>query len=190
MIGNRVGVGKAVFDFGAITTVDINSQKVFEEVAFSWAKRFTIPASANPGETVVDIVIDATGVDVNKSVVVLPIGLTAFGAGPIDVDFYFDPAYTGGTEWGCTNRDNESLETCNTKVVYAPTLSDDGTLLPPEFFIPSDGVPATAQLGGQTKEDIIFKARKNGPYMLRFKNRENSEALAHFAMTIFEAGKV
>lgn len=189
MIGNGIQIG--TFDFGAQTVVDINSQKVFEGVAFSWAKRFTVPASATPGATTIDIIIDPTAIPEEKSLIVLPIGLTAFGAGPIDVDFYFGAIYDDqtGDEWDCFNRDNESTNECNTKLFLAPTISNIGTLLAPEFFIPSDGTPAVAQLGGQSKDDLIFKARKDGNYMLRFKNRENTDALAHLAMTIFEVGK-
>ncbi len=82
-VGNAVGnLVKAYFEFGAITTVDINSQKVFRDAAFSWSKRFTIGAEAT-----VDIVIDPQAI-APKIGVVLPVTFRAFGAGPINIDFY------------------------------------------------------------------------------------------------------
>lgn len=182
IIGNAPNIGAALFEFGGITTVDINSQKVFRDVVFSWSKRFTVPSSG-----VVDIVIDPTAIPSEKTTVVLPVSFTGFGAGPINVDFYFgtdsDP---DGTLWDGGNRDNRSLTAPDTVIRLNPTINSTGVKTPFEFMIPSDGVPAVASFGGQAKDDLIFIARKDGKYMFRLTNTEANPAQCLFSITIFE----
>lgn len=183
VIGNAPNAAAFGFEFRAITTVDINSQKVFRDAAFSWSKRFSIGASAT-----VDIVIDPTGIPSNKIGVVLPVSFLAFGAGPINVDLYFGTdADEDGTLWTGGNRDNRSSTTPDTEIRLSPTINSVGTKTPFEFMIPSDGVPAVSSFGGQAKDDLIFIPRTDGKYMFRLVNLEASVASCVFAMSIFEA---
>lgn len=187
VIGNMPSVSAFGFEFGAVTTVDINSQKVFRDVAFSWSKRFVIPSSA-VGGGVIDIVVDPTGVAAGVTLVVLPVSFTAFGAGPVNIDFYFGTiADADGTPFPSGNRDNRSDTTSNVIVQSNPTINDPGVKTPFEFMIPSDGVPAVASFGGQTKDDLIFIARCDGKYMFRLTNTEANPASCVFAMTVFQA---
>ena len=183
VIGNAPTIAAFGFEFGAITTVDINSQKVFRDAAFSWSKRFTIGASG-----AVNIIIDPQAI-APKIGVVLPVSFSAFGAGPINIDLYFGSVFTAatGTIWTGGNRDNRSSTTPNTIVTFDPTVTDDGAKTPFEFMVPSDGVPAIASFGGQTKDDLIFIPRLDGKYMFRLINTEANVANCVFAMTIFEA---
>lgn len=180
MIGNAEGIGN--FEFDAIATVDINSQKVFRDVAFSWSKRFSIAGLAT-----VDIVIDPQAI-APKIGVVLPITFKAIGAGPINIDFYFGTdSDDDGTLWSGGNRDNRSSTPTNTVVRLSPTINSDGTRLPFEFLLMSNGTAAVATVGGEAKDDLIFIPRLDGKYMFRLINTENAVAQCSFAMTIFEA---
>lgn len=183
-IGSPCGnIPKAYFEFGAVTTVDINTEKIFRDVAFSWSRRFDLPGSG-----VVDIVMDPAAVPAGKTIVVLPVTFTGFGAGPINVDLYFGTNYDpDGTEWIGSNRDNRSLVMPGTTVRLNPTINSAGVKTPFEFMIPSNGVAANASVGGQTKGDLIFIARDDGAYMFRLTNTSGTAARCTFAMTIFEA---
>jgi len=185
IIGNAPTISAYGFEFGAITTVDINSQKVFRDVVFSWAKRFSLAASGT-----VDIVINPIGVLNDKLLVVLPISFTAIGAGPVNVDLYAGvDSDEDGTLWAGGNRDFRSSTQPDTTVRLGPTINDVGTKSPFEFLIPSDGVPATATVGGQTKDDLIFIARTDIKYMFRLVNTEANVANCAFALSVFEVSE-
>lgn len=182
IIGN--GKNPAEFEFGAFTTVDINSQKVFEGIAFGITKRFPIPAS--PG--VVNIVFDGTAVTSDR-LVLLPAAFKAYGAGPIYVDVYFGGNYgTDGDEIECFNRDGESANGCNVDVRLNPTITTDGTKTPLEFVIHSNGVPATASLGGEVIDSFITLLKKDGKYLIRLSNQDTTDAAdGWIGLNFFEA---
>lgn len=178
-MGNAHGLGN--FEYGGHTVVDMANQKVFRGVAWSWTRRFSIGASG-----VYNICIDPTGIDPGKTSIVLPTSFIAFGAGPINVDLYFGTAYSGGTAWPGANRDNRITTTPKTVVYGGAAVTTPGVKTPFEFMIPSDGVPATASLGGQAKDDLIFIARNDGIYRWELTNTEANVASCVFAMTLFE----
>jgi len=185
IIGNAPTISVYGFEFGAITTVDINSQKVFRDVVFSWSKRFNIAASGT-----IDIVINPTGIPSDKTLVMLPITFTAIGAGPINIDMYAGvDSDEDGTLWAGGNRDFRSSTQPDTTVRLNPSINDVGTKAPFEFLIPSDGVPATATVGGQTKADLIFIARTDIKYLFRLVNTEANIANCVFAMNLFEVSE-
>lgn len=181
MIGNGVRIG--TFDYGAQTTVNINDQKVFEGAAFTWGRRFSIPKNDS-----VVIVIDPTAAASNKVHVVLPIALSAFGAGPVNVDIYKGvDADDDGAVWGALNRDFRIIPNPETVVRFEPTINADGTLLPVNFFIPSNGISATAKAGGESRENEIFISDTTTKYMFRLSNLDTVDAaLCYFSMTLFE----
>lgn len=184
MIGNRVGIGNAVFPFRAVTTVDINSQKVFEGVAFGLTKRVTYTAA-----TLTNITFDAQAVTKDR-VVLLPISFKAFGAGPINIDVYFGGDYSdNGTQVGCFNRDGENSNTCDSIVRLNPTINTKGTKLPLEFVILSNGTPAVASLGGDVIDDFITLLRKDGKYLIELDNTDSVDAVGWFGMNFFEVDK-
>jgi hypothetical protein len=181
-LGQSAGkLSKAYFPFGALTTVDINSQKVFQGVSFGATKRFSVGSSA-----VVDIVFDPTAVT-SEYLVLLPISFKAFGAGPINIDVYFGGTYgNDGTLIPCYNRDNNSVTMCNSVLRLAPTITTVGTKLPIEFTIFSDGIPATATLGGEVNGDFVTLLRKDGKYLIRLTNTEANAAVAWMGLNWFE----
>ena len=183
-IGNALGnLAKTYFEFGAQTTVDINSEKVFRDMSFAWSKRFALV-----GLDSADIIIDPTGIPAGKIFVILPIAFVAVGAGPIFIDTYAGTDANGdGTLWSGTNRDNRSSTTPDTVIRLNPTINDDGILLPSELMIPSNGTAAVASFGGQSKDDQIIIGRTDIKYMFRLTNQENVVANCSFAMTAFEA---
>jgi len=172
----------AMFKFGAVTTVDINSEKVFEEIAFGIARRFNISASGDYW-----IILDTTGVSLEKEIVVLPIGITGFGAGPIHIDFHRNVVFSGGTEVTAINRYHASTNTAETVFTQGVTVSDEGIASHTQWLLPSDGVPATSILGGQAKDDLIFVPDKNYNYGLKFTNTEADIAQCSISLTFFEA---
>jgi len=180
-----IGSGKTgAYGLGAIVSETLANNLIFtKECVFSISKRFTIGASAT-----VNIVIDPLALNVaDRLFIVLPIALTAFGAGPIDVDLYFGTdSDEDGTLFQSINRNNESSKTAEAVVRLNPTINSDGLKLPSEFQIFSNGIPATASLGGSVTEDFLFNGRKDGKYMLRLINREANSAFGIFAMNWFE----
>lgn len=177
----------AMFEYAAVTTVDINNQKVFRGVSYTWSRRFTVPSSA-VGGGILDIVINPTCIPSEKLFVALPVSFIAFGAGPINVDIYFGTSSDeDGTLWLGTNRDFRIEEPACTKIRLSPTINDPGIKTPLEFMIPSDGVPAVASFGGQVEENLISIGRKDGKYMFRFTNTEANPASCLFSFDIFEA---
>lgn len=181
VIGNAPGLGN--FRYGAHATVDLSNAKVLEDVCFSWSKRFTVGVSGT-----VNIIIDPTNISADKDSIVLPTFFGAYGAGPLFIDMYFGAVFTGGTGtvWAGGNRDNTSSSTPATIVTFDPTVTNDGVKTPFEFTVFSDGISAVSKAGGQSKEDLIFKARKDGNYMFRIVNQEAAVAYAQFALTVFE----
>ena len=172
-----------MFEFGAVTTVDINSQKVFEDVSFAWSKRFALA-----GDGSADIVIDPTDIPESKTLVILPITFKAVGAGPIFVDIYAGTdADDDGTLWDGGNRDNRSQTAPDTVVRLNPNINSVGVKLPSEFMIPSNGQAAVASFGGESKDDLIFIAKTDVKYLFRAINQENVSADCLFVMNIFEA---
>lgn len=181
IIGNAPGIGN--FEFNAITTVDINSQKVFRDVSFAWSKRFALT-----GNGFANIIIDPTAIPDSKILVFLPITFSAVGAGPIFIDTYAGTdADDDGILWDGSNRDNRSSTTPDMIVRLNPNINSDGVKLPSEFMVPSDGTAAVASFGGQSKDDLIIIGRTDLKYMFRVMNQENVVADCAFVMNIFEA---
>jgi len=160
---------------------------VMQEKVFSVAKRFAIGAS-----DVVDIVIDPTLINDDEQAIFTPLHFKAFGAGPINIDIYFGATYTGatGTEWSAFNRNTRSTKTAQIKTILGPTITDPGVLLPINFVIFSDGVPATASIGGEQEDDLPFVSRVDGVYLIRMTNTEANPAVGWFGSNFAELLKV
>lgn len=175
--------------FRASTVVNINDQKVLVEQCFSWSKRFVLPGSGTESGTKY-IAIDFSSVDADKIVVILPVAFAAHGAGPVFIDFFANPTFTGGTVWAGANRNaNASNMNPQTIVKYLALadVSNQGVKQPAELMIPSDGVSAVSSFGGQTQESLVLIANKSIKYMFKLVNQENVAANCTFAMSVFEA---
>lgn len=179
LLGNIL---KTYFEFGALTTVGISNQKVFQGVSFGVTKRLTYPAS--PG--IINIVFDAT-VMTKDRLVLLPISFNAFGAGPIHIDIYFGGTYgVDGTIIECFNRDNESSNTCESEIRLNPTITSKGSKLPVEFVILSNGTPAVTSLGGSVMSDFVTLLRRDGKYLIELSNQDSTAAIGWFGLDFFE----
>lgn len=178
------GENNSYSPFGAVTGIDITSQKVMDHQAFGVSKRFTI---AGGGAVTADIVIDTT---TNKNYIVfLPTVLKAYGAGSIEIDFYLNPTVTAatGTQWVATDRNNVNPVIPDTTVLFNPTVTDVGTKLPPEWEIFSNGIAAVSKAGGETGDSFPFNAMLNSKYMFRLKNLDAADtARLTASLTWFE----
>jgi hypothetical protein len=184
-IGDAPNISAFGFEFGAITTVSINDQKVFQGVAFGYAKRFSIGS-----EGVADIVIDPRAVPAEKSFILLPFKFQASGGGPVEIDLYAGTVSTEtGTLWGEINRDGTSANTADTIVRLNPTISNIGTKLPIEYEIQSNGIPAVAAIGGAVSEDFILRLDKSVKYLIRLTNIDTAILRCTFAGNIFEVAE-
>ena len=167
--------------FGYLVTNAIENEKVFQDVAFGASKRVNIPSSGT-----VDIVFDPTSV-ATDFLVLLPISIRAFGAGPVNVDLYFGGTYgDDGTDVICFNRDNTSSTDCQAEIQVDPTITTTGVKLAPEFVIFSNGTPATVALGGEVRQDFVTNLRKDGKYLIRLTNQESNPAQGWFGLNWFE----
>lgn len=183
--GNAPNSAAFALEYGTIATISINSQKVFKNCVFSWSKRFDLGSSA-----VCDIVIDPVCIPPHKELLILPVAFTAFGAGPINVDTYFGTdSDEDGIIWEGVNRNHSSLMMPLSTIRYNPTINNIGTKTPLEFMIPSDGIPATAVLGGQAQDDLISILKCSGKYTFRLTNLEADVAKCVFALTTIELTK-
>ncbi len=175
----------AMFTHAAVTTVDINSEKVFKGLAFGTSKRISFPAT--PG--LVSITFDSQAVTKDK-VVLLPMSFKAFGAGPVNIDIYFGGTYgDDGTLIDVFNRDNESANTPKSILRLNPTITTKGLKLPPEFVIFSNGTPAVTSIGGEVIGDFISLLRKDGKYLIELSNQDNTIANGWFGLDFFEVNK-
>lgn len=182
-IGDAPSLGAFGFQFGGFIVTKIENQKVLQGVTFGWSKRFVIAKSSS-----VDIIIDPTSIPSEKNFIILPIRFQAALAGPVNVDIYFGAtASDDGTLWEGLNRDALSSNTPATIIRFEPTVSDDGTKLPLEYQIPSNGTPAVASVAGAVEEDFISRLRTDGKYLIRLSNIDTvNGANCTLATDIFE----
>lgn len=178
----------AMFDYGAVVNVDINTAKVFEDVCFSWEKRFTVPAS---GE--VNILVDPTALPDGKDIVILPLSFRAFGGGPINIDLYGGASSNeDGTLWQGTNRRFGSANVRPATIARLnPTGLAAGTKTDFEYVIYSaaSGAAGRISIGGETRDDLVSVPRSDIKYLFKFTNTSANEAQAHFSATIFEVDR-
>lgn len=165
-VQNRAGelMENSYTQFGAFVAASIESARVFDEILFSISRRFEVAKSNGTYDIGIDTTTD------KPYIVFLPLAFSGIGDGPVNIDVYLGPTYTGGTAISATNRDNESEKSADVVVTMAPTVSDTGTLLPIQFQINSNGTAAVATIGGNVKEDLIFNAKKNTKYLIRLTN--------------------
>lgn len=184
-IGDAPNVAAFGFRFGAITTVGINDQKVFQGVTFGYAKRFVLAS-----EAVANIVIDPQLIPAEKSFVLLPFSFQASGGGPVNIDLFFGTdSDDNGAIWEGVNRDATSFNSPDTIIRHNPTINDVGTQLPLEYQIQSNGIPAVAAIAGGVSEDFIFRLRKDGKYLIRLTNTDTAELQLTFAADFFEVAE-
>lgn len=144
-----IGNGSPRSPFGAIPSVTLANAKVFEGIAFSMRKRFSIPKT-----TFIDIVLDSTAFT-GKNLVILPFSFDAI-AGPILIDIYSGvTANSDGVPIPIFNRDFKNGPAPATIAQLNPT----GVVLPVpavpiEYLITSDGVGSNTS-SATTDEGIV-----------------------------------
>lgn len=170
---------------GAIITESFVNNKVFQGSVFGISKRLNIAAGTNS-----NIVIDPTyySGQTDKFVVFLPVKFECFGAGPIEIDLYFNANTNDstGTEWIAANRDNTNTNGSNIVIRHDPTIFDSGIKLGPEWSVLSNGTAATAVAGGSATSDLPFILRLEGKYMFRLKNTDSTLANCTTALNWLE----
>ena len=177
-----------ISDCKSVITMDITCEKVFDQVTFTWSKRFDIAGLATA-----DIIIDPIAIPSDHMLIVLKIAFVAMGAGPIFVDITKEAnCLADGTLWTGFNRDYRSTITPNTVIRYNPTIVSAGTPLPSEFMIPSlgGGPAAKGSFGGESEDNILVIGKTTEKYLLRLINQENLVANCVFSMLIFEIPEV
>lgn len=174
-VGNGNILAGSINRFRSIKEIDFIDQEVFEGFVYSISKRLAIGASA-----VINIVIDPTACTC-EDLFYLPSVFKAYGAGPINVDFYYGPTVTAatGTAWNPTNRNGLSAKTSDLVVLLNPTVTDPGTKSDLEFVVLSDGTAAVATTGGEAKESFLSVADKSIKYMFRLTNVEAVQAAGY-----------
>jgi len=182
MIGNGNIFSDSVSPFGAVISLSIENSKVFEGVCYSLSRRLSIGGSA-----VVDIVFDPSASTDKNFIVFLPVTFKAYGAGPINIDLYVNPTYTGGAAMPFSNRDFTSQAASDVVWTLNPTVSDAGTLTPFQFIILSNGTAAVASAGGEASENQVTNIDISKKYMFRLTNTEAAAVTgASIAATWFE----
>lgn len=169
-----VGIGdtgkRIISDFKTNVFLDLCNAKVFEECLYTISKRLSIPASPNK----LNLVIDTTNCNC-KHLIFLPIVFRSFGAGPIHIDNYFGTnSDNDGTIMDSMNTNHTSADNAKLTMRLNPTINSDGTLLPKNDIILSDGVAAISQMSSECEENQFFVARKDGKYLIRLSNQEAS----------------
>lgn len=169
----------------AVIIEPIQDNKVFKNEVFSAGYRFNIPSTGS-----VNIVIDPLGMT-RDNLVVLPIPIKAYGAGPIDIDVYYGGTYgDDGTLIQSANRNlNRPDITAGMVLRFNPTVTTDGTMFPPgQNVIFSNGVPATAKLGDSSSGgNLILVGNKDEKYLIRLTNTDAQDAAScHIGLNWFE----
>jgi hypothetical protein len=153
-------------------TLEFNvSESLFNALAlaskiFGVAKRTIIPSL---GSTY--LYFDPTAYT-GEELILLPLEFEAFGAGPIEIDLYQDPTVTPTGAITPINRDLTNTDPCQIAVSLQTSVTAEGTQLPPEWTIFSDGVAAVAVAGGSFKESIIIKVDTTKTYLLKLTNTD------------------
>lgn len=181
ILGDGNPIKNAISPNGAILKEDLENYLVQLGFAFSISKRIIIPASgAVIGTNVLKIVVDLTACTCEK-LIFIPIFFKAFGAGPVFIDVYQDPTVTPATGTvipsGNRNFILAATQTPETVWTLSPTVTNNGTKLPFEFSIQSDGAAAVTTTGGDSKEDLIFVPDRK-KYLFILENQENTATTA------------
>jgi hypothetical protein len=161
---------------GGIYTSAIENKFLQEGVIFGISKRLTLL-----GGTPTYMVFDPTAFTGNV-ILQLPMLVKAFGAGPIFIDLYTNPTYTGGTIVNSINFNFNSSKVSNFIVKLNPTVTDLGTKMANEYAVFSDGVSANSKLGGEASTgNLLFDLKLSNKYLIVFNNQDTTSAYATVA---------
>ena len=117
----------------------------------------------------------------------MPAVFKAFVAGPVNIDVFINPTLSAsGTIIPVVNRDFTSSKVAQAVFKLNPTVTDDGTLIPSDYVIYSNGTPAIATIGGESSERLPLNLDTTNTYLFKLTNTDATEALAHVATTWFE----
>lgn len=177
MIGNgKIQKGPA----GQIITGSIQENLFILGFSFSYANRSSIAAGAN-----LDLIFDATQATAIEQIIFTPLLYVATN-GPVIVDLYSDPVYTGGsTVKGGNRRQTASNLLSESNIILGAAVSDPGTLLPlPELIAASSSF--FGDNGGSNVPGLPFEIDKTKKYLIRLTNQNGSAALVRTAATWFE----
>lgn len=188
-MSKKIGAGgTGLNSFGSNITLDTFNNRVFKHEVFAISKRIPVAKSG-----IARVVIDPTenGVFLQDDFVFLPISVQANGGGPVDIDVYAGTdSAADGTVIESLDRNTDKALTAHTVFRLNPTINDNGTKLPVEFCIPSNGVSAVSEIGGAVKSDLILIPRKDIRYMFVFTNIDTvDDVTLVFSLNWFESNK-
>lgn len=172
--GAIISSNKAVF------TESVESSLIESGVVFGISTRLVVPASG-----ISYLLIDPTAFT-GVSFILLPPLFKAYGGGPIFIDLYTNPTYSGGTTIDSINFNFNSANVSEAIVKLDPVITDLGSKLPNEYSIFSVGLPATAKTGGEAGLNLAFTLNTDDTYLYRLTNQENSAADASVVTDWYE----
>jgi hypothetical protein len=165
-----IGDGSPVSSFGAMVCLSIEDAKVIEGIAYSFRKRFTIPASG-----VVNLVFDPTAFT-SGIIVFQPVAFDAIG-GPFNVDIYREvTADENGTLFNIANRDFSITDPASLIVRKDPTNINTLGGVPFELLVPSNGTGTVATSGAAIGDAIVAKLDTTKKSLVRITNTDNTAA--------------
>ncbi len=160
-------------DLGVTVSLDAFNNRVFEHHVFEISKRFTIAPSS-----VAYIVIDPTekGPYTKDIFVTLPFSISAFGAGPINVDYYTNTdSNADGTEIISGDRYFDNPSTAHSVIRLNPTINNEGNILHIEDKIYSSaGQGNASDVSSSSKSDFIYIPPKTARYTLKLSNLDTT----------------
>jgi hypothetical protein len=157
---------------GAIYISAFENKLIQDGQIFGISTRLTIPATG----TTVRLLFDPTAFT-GRALLVLPALFKAYGAGPIYINIYENPTYTGGTEIDSINFNFNSTNAAESIVKLNPTVTVLGTKLPNEYILLSAGGPAVARTGGEASAgDLVFDVDRTKKYLYVLDNQEANPA--------------
>lgn len=175
MVWHNAGLFKnSVSSSGAIYISAFENKLIQEGKIFGFSKRLVIPGNGK-----VDITIDPTAVTTNFALLLPPL-IKAFGAGPIHIDIFTNPVYTGGTTIESINFNKNSSNTSGMVILLNPVVTDDGEQQPNQYTIFSSqtgGGAHTTQTGGEASMgDLIYDLNLDDVVMFRLSNQDTTNA--------------
>ena len=173
------GVPPSVISKFGLVSLPVTSYRVVRGESFSLGKRVDVPANGTSY-----LSFDPTNVPVGKSIVILPLSISAIG-GLLDVDFNIDPLFNlDGTVINGLCRNIEQNNVSDIKIRLEPTVTDEGTNLL-EFLLPASGLGVNVT--NATMDTLLpMLLDKSKKYLFKFDNKSGTVVNASINFSWFE----
>jgi len=155
-----------LFDF--YCTGDYLVDAVEKHKVFGWTKRFALAKNSTMYITACNSAF------LKNKAVYLPINTTAYGGGPIEIDFFANPTISIISELYGIDRNQISALTPQIKYYLNSSVVSEGIQIPSDWYVFSNGNPANSSQGGGLQGTLPFIPNKGTQYMFRFKNTDSN----------------